>query len=158
MTFLPWFQYGFAKVRRGPDTDMYAHPSFVRGQPETLSHLRKISSATRRQISKGPVQVQATFPSTGLRSVSPSPTRDLGAKFFQPIIQRPPSQIAPAVSYPIPSRFLAPPCREKEALAPTAGIKPTVLTIPTSPPASPQGSGRLDLLTLALEREGCFAA
>lgn len=138
---------------------MYAHPSFVRGQPETLSQLRKISSASRRQLAKATVQVhQATFPSTGVRSVSPSPTRDLGSKFFQPILQRPPAQIAPNVSYPIPSRFLVQPCRNNEALKPTIGIKPTLLPSPTSPPDSPQGAGRLDLLTLALEREGCFAA
>jgi len=43
--------YGFAKVRRGPDTDMYAHPSFIRGKPELLLHLRKCSSASRRKTS-----------------------------------------------------------------------------------------------------------
>mmetsp|Transcript_19334 Transcript_19334/g.44054 ORF Transcript_19334/g.44054 Transcript_19334/m.44054 type:complete len:239 (-) Transcript_19334:173-889(-) len=33
--------YGFSKVRRGPDADMYAHPSFIRGSPSNLSELRK---------------------------------------------------------------------------------------------------------------------
>jgi hypothetical protein len=33
--------YGFSKVRKGPDTDMYAHPSFLQGHPELLSLLKK---------------------------------------------------------------------------------------------------------------------
>jgi len=41
--------YGFFKVRRGPDTDMYANPSFIRGRPESLSHLKKNSCATDRK-------------------------------------------------------------------------------------------------------------
>ena len=45
------FQYGFTKVRRGPDTDMYAHQSFIRGKPELLLNLRKCSSASRRKMS-----------------------------------------------------------------------------------------------------------
>jgi hypothetical protein len=36
------FQYGFTKVRRGVDTDMYAHPGFCRDAPEGLLRLRKI--------------------------------------------------------------------------------------------------------------------
>lgn len=43
--------YGFSKVRRGPDTDMYAHQSFIRGKPELLLNLRKCSSASRRKMS-----------------------------------------------------------------------------------------------------------
>lgn len=43
--------YGFTKVRRGPDTDMYAHQSFIRGKPELLLNLRKCSSASRRKMS-----------------------------------------------------------------------------------------------------------
>ena len=44
-------QYGFSKVRRGPDTDMYAHQSFIRGKPDLLLNLRKCSSASRRKMS-----------------------------------------------------------------------------------------------------------
>mmetsp|Transcript_15118 Transcript_15118/g.17609 ORF Transcript_15118/g.17609 Transcript_15118/m.17609 type:complete len:296 (-) Transcript_15118:265-1152(-) len=33
--------YGFSKVRRGPDSDMYAHPSFLKGRPDLLSQLKK---------------------------------------------------------------------------------------------------------------------
>ena len=35
-------------MRRGPDTDMYAHPSFVRGSPEALSQLRKCTGSKER--------------------------------------------------------------------------------------------------------------
>jgi len=38
--------YGFTKVRRGPDADMYAHPAFIRGYPQNLSQLRKNASST----------------------------------------------------------------------------------------------------------------
>eukprot|EP00529_Nitzschia_sp_RCC80_P031082 CAMPEP_0113453288 /NCGR_PEP_ID=MMETSP0014_2-20120614/7281_1 /TAXON_ID=2857 /ORGANISM="Nitzschia sp." /LENGTH=358 /DNA_ID=CAMNT_0000344679 /DNA_START=58 /DNA_END=1134 /DNA_ORIENTATION=- /assembly_acc=CAM_ASM_000159 len=41
--------YGFSKVRRGPDTDMYAHPSFIRGKPELLFNLRKCATATKNR-------------------------------------------------------------------------------------------------------------
>jgi len=33
--------YGFSKVRKGPDTNMYRHPAFLRGRPELLSQLKK---------------------------------------------------------------------------------------------------------------------
>lgn len=52
LIYLQLFQYGFTKVRRGPDTDMYAHPSFIRGLPERLSQLRKCTpSAGKRNYS-----------------------------------------------------------------------------------------------------------
>lgn len=41
--------YGFSKVRRGPDADMYAHPSFQRGHPELLSELKKCKTAADRK-------------------------------------------------------------------------------------------------------------
>jgi len=41
--------YGFCKIRRGPDADMYAHPNFIRGSPTNLSQLRKESSLNRKK-------------------------------------------------------------------------------------------------------------
>lgn len=38
--------YGFSKARRGPNTDMYAHPAFLRGRPELLSQLKKSAHST----------------------------------------------------------------------------------------------------------------
>jgi len=43
--------YGFFKVRRGPDIDMYAHPGFMRGYPEYLSQLRKSRCTAQRKSS-----------------------------------------------------------------------------------------------------------
>jgi len=42
--------YGFSKVRRGADADMYAHPDFIRGKAELLMQLLKCNTpaATRR--------------------------------------------------------------------------------------------------------------
>ena len=34
-------KYGFTKVRRGPDMDMYAHPRFIRGKKDVVAQLRK---------------------------------------------------------------------------------------------------------------------
>ena len=129
---------------------MYAHPAFVRGQPETLSQLRKTTSASRRQLIKSHNEVQQVFGAPkGVRSVSPSPTRDLdlSSKFFQPIIQRPPS-----VPFPIPEKLLVQPFVSKKAM-----VSPDTFKAAASPPQKANGIGRLDLLTLALEREGCFA-
>jgi len=45
--------YGFCKVRKGPDTDMYAHPSFLRGHPEKLILLRKLTTTADRRRATG---------------------------------------------------------------------------------------------------------
>mmetsp|Transcript_36677 Transcript_36677/g.88371 ORF Transcript_36677/g.88371 Transcript_36677/m.88371 type:complete len:210 (+) Transcript_36677:234-863(+) len=37
--------YGFNKIRKGPDVDMYSHPGFVRGNEDGLSQLRKRKKA-----------------------------------------------------------------------------------------------------------------
>mmetsp|Transcript_17437 Transcript_17437/g.40117 ORF Transcript_17437/g.40117 Transcript_17437/m.40117 type:complete len:240 (-) Transcript_17437:1114-1833(-) len=57
--------YGFSKVRRGPDTDMYAHQSFIRGKPELLQNLRKCSSASRRKMSTSSSSSDSCDSSTG---------------------------------------------------------------------------------------------
>lgn len=69
-------QYGFTKVRRGPDMDMYAHPFFCKDQPETLSLLRKCSSAAERKripwYSISELSSTNSFEAHS-RAVSPSP-------------------------------------------------------------------------------------
>jgi len=45
--------YGFFKVRRGPDTDMYAHPAFVRYRPDLLSQLRKYNPSAKKKDAAG---------------------------------------------------------------------------------------------------------
>lgn len=41
--------YGFTKVRSGPDVDMYAHPSFIKFEPERLFKIRKVTIAASRK-------------------------------------------------------------------------------------------------------------
>ena len=38
--------YGFAKTRRGADANMYAHPAFLRDQPDMLSQLTKCKGSS----------------------------------------------------------------------------------------------------------------
>ena len=42
-------QYGFNKIRKGPDVDMYSHPGFVRGNEDGLSQLRKRKKAPLKE-------------------------------------------------------------------------------------------------------------
>lgn len=75
--------YGFAKIRKGPETDSYYHPGFVRGDEAGLSQLRKRTKAPNKkaQALYYPKQVihgaTATFPfehyqNTSARVVSPT--------------------------------------------------------------------------------------
>lgn len=45
-------QYGFFKARRGPDANMYFHPSFIRGAPYLLSELLKCKKAQAQSPSR----------------------------------------------------------------------------------------------------------
>jgi len=62
--------YGFTKVRRGPETDMYAHPEFIRGQVDSLVKLRKLKT-TERKSAKGP-KGTSSVPSSSSSSSSSS--------------------------------------------------------------------------------------
>jgi len=67
--------YGFNKVRRGPDADMYAHPSFLRGRPEFLSELKKCKSAADRKRQAKPQKLRAAPLSAGaMREILPNPS------------------------------------------------------------------------------------
>jgi hypothetical protein len=61
-------QYGFTKVRRGADTDMYTHPYFKKDDPEGLLQLRKIAPPVRRRL------VSDAGSAAAARSVSPATT------------------------------------------------------------------------------------
>mmetsp|Transcript_38974 Transcript_38974/g.81929 ORF Transcript_38974/g.81929 Transcript_38974/m.81929 type:complete len:201 (-) Transcript_38974:136-738(-) len=45
--------YGFTKIRKGPEIDMYFHPRFIRGDEDGLSQIRKRTKApgTKNQAS-----------------------------------------------------------------------------------------------------------
>uniref|UniRef100_A0A7S2VDW0 HSF-type DNA-binding domain-containing protein n=1 Tax=Entomoneis paludosa TaxID=265537 RepID=A0A7S2VDW0_9STRA len=162
--------YGFAKVRRGPETDMYAHPSFLRNEPEGLLNLRKVTAASRRVMPstatyprtnnnnhiKGPApslmnHVVAAIPASPVRAISPSSASSSSSSSS--------GEEAPAMS-----KFVATP-----PVTPTANTNAVSTTTPTVVPASPplaaQGSespkgpdrGRLDLLAFALEQEAYAA-
>jgi len=80
--------YGFFKVRRGPDTDMYAHPAFIRGKPELLIQLRKSASSPDKKNIKvscslfpsqtsSPQFSSPSMDSSTRRAVSPSPPKKI---------------------------------------------------------------------------------
>jgi hypothetical protein len=67
--------YGFSKVRRGPDADMYAHPSFLRGQTDTLAELTKCKSAAdRKRQTKTPKQPNAPLSAYAMPEILPAPS------------------------------------------------------------------------------------
>ena len=165
-------QYGFAKARRGPDTDMYAHPSFVRGEPDMLTQLRKSTSSSRRRLSSkrsgddsdsssddGNHNVSSPTAQL-LRSVSPSPTRLQPAA---PLIHQVPRLVLnPAFNLVSPTATSVgqtwltfnneQPVASKIEPART-NATPRILS--KEPTSSSFGGGRLHLLTLAIEQGGC---
>jgi len=143
--------YGFTKVRRGPDTDMYAHQSFIRGKPELLLNLRKCSSASRRKLST------SSNSSESCDSSSSSNMRNREATFEKesPILS--PRTIA--------DPFLQTSNASSKLMSYEQNTNQTWLTFHHQPlmpkttclPMAPldirqsNGAGRLDLLALAVE-------
>ena len=151
-TFVLTTKYGFTKVRRGPDTDMYAHSSFVRSHPELLSELRKSSSASRRRTSKVSSE-DSDSTSTGsrttvVRSVSPSSSPNYCNSYFQPIAKKKVSASKRIMS--------SPQCVTQTWV--TFKAQPMMLSTPHAIHPRSEATGRLDLLALAIERESCLLA
>ena len=152
-------QYGFAKVRRGPETDMYAHPSFVRDQAETLSHLRKLTSTSSRRRARetplGATRKENVTPISVARSVSPSPghvmiSTTTNSKFHAPL-PRMAGTAAPA-SYGSPKQSpMWSPIHQVPPSPESSGHKS--LSVTDQPPAKQSvGRGRLDLLAEVMEQ------
>ena len=116
-------QYGFSKVRRGPDTDMYAHPSFVRGKPELLTHLRKCTPARKK-----------TARSRGDESDASSSSD---------------SYDSPQSAMPVTPHTITEPLDLTKPVATTWAKFQSPLLPKTT--CQPQTIGRLDLLALAVE-------
>lgn len=146
-----FFQYGFTKVRRGPDTDMYAHQSFIRGKPELLLNLRKCSSASRRKMSSA-----STNSSESCDSSSSS-----GMRNQQTTFKKEPQVISPRT---IVDPFLQTANVSSKLMSYEQNTAPTWLTFhqPLMPKTTclpntslnvrqSNGAGRLDLLALAVE-------
>jgi hypothetical protein len=140
--------YGFSKVRRGPDTDMYAHPSFVRGKPELLTRLRKCASAAsrRNQSSESSLAIlpfmMVIDESCCDSSTSAGSAASNEESNISPI--SPPRTIVeqhPSIS------FRPPGFQYPSPIMPRTTCHPQV----TSGSVSPCGIGRLDLLALAVE-------
>jgi hypothetical protein len=137
---------------------MYAHPSFVRGQDDTLSELRKYnSSAARKRLadsletSSRPLKVvlpEQTEYSQISRAVSPSqsPPR----KKPQPSSCSPILTLAPSSHFLLPNMW----CQMTHIVPVIHTTVPPATTIPLlpSPPTKidSAGTGRLDLLAMAL--------
>ena len=131
---------------------MYAHSSFIRDKPELLSQLRKSTSASRRRASR--VGSDASDSSASIGSGSPvyhpmSPSSPkYRTTYFQPIAQK-----GQAVS-----EFASSPQSVTQAWL---AFKPQPMMLPKQPKVlQPRkegtGTGRLDLLALAIERESCL--
>lgn len=134
-------QYGFTKIRRGPDVDMYAHPSFVRDTPETLLQLRKITNGSR---TKRPTQEVSMKYSS--RAVSPLSNQAHQLEHHHrhphsPVITNIPKIIVPKVGQ----------------WGSSTAYTSTIST--TSPDLAPKAAdrGKLDLLALALEQQQAAA-
>lgn len=130
---------------------MYAHPSFCRGKPESLSELKKSTTASRRRLSKAssddssddsisiPTESRPTA-----RSVSPSPPpRNQTSARFQPTMQigAPPYLGRNWLTF------------NERSLEQGNSIQST----PYIPIRKREVVGRLDLLALAIEHEACLA-
>lgn len=136
--------YGFSKVRRGPETDMYAHPSFVRNQPETLSHLRKSTPASSRRRSREPSSDGSDFQVESRqisRAVSPSPPRFIE---IQQIEIQQPTLVHINTDIPKSSVWQHGPSFDSTE-------QKKILQTPSF--GSKNDRGRLDLLAYALEQE-----
>jgi HSF-type DNA-binding len=148
------FQYGFSKVRRGPDTDMYAHPSFIRGKPELLSELRKCSSAVSRRKASRSVGDESDVSTSGSWGNSTSSRSDIddSPKAVTPVT--PPKTITHTLDLTqaaSPTNTTAP-AFSTWAHFQNRPLMPKTMSCQAQTPAViPGGIGRLDLLALAVE-------
>jgi len=163
--------YGFSKVRRGPDTDMYAHPAFVRGQPESLSHLRKCNStAARKRLAAAGNDNQALnkilIPSHSdvlslSRTVSPSPRGSNEGVAYSHIMPMPSSGSSNGATVFMPTVWL--PTQVTTPQFPMMSMNQSHQSSPSSSfDSSSFDSGRLNLLAMAMtslaDRDAQFSA
>ena len=135
---------------------MYTHPSFLRGRPELLSQLRKLTPSPRRRvpkITKSPIDESDASSSEGSmdRSVSPSPPRTLSTRCFRPVVH---SRIQ---KLPCQSQYMNHQGWLTFSDQPSYSHDNTIQSVSLLPTPKKDGTGRLDLLALVIEREECFA-
>jgi hypothetical protein len=129
--------------------DMYAHPSFVRDNPESLLSLRKITSTHRRGLEMSPLASSETQPAalSQWRPISPSSPSTLSET---PTSSPTSCQALVFTTIPEAATSLWPP---------VSALSTKTMMVPLSPPPAPRrltsnGSndrGKLDLLALAVE-------
>jgi hypothetical protein len=146
-------QYGFTKVRKGSDTDMYAHPSFVRDHPEALLKLQKMTTKNRRSsISNGPTGKEP-------RSVSPSFSHhpvEAALITLSPVVTAQKLHVTKKIVLPHSFDGWATNTYSKQRATPVSPPSQYPLVPPTDCDTSSTGSsdrGKLDLLAFALEQE-----
>lgn len=128
--------YGFTKARRGPDMDMYTHPSFMRGHPEMLGLLRKNTATGTSHRGKNAVVAPAIKSSArSRRAVSPSPPSSPGHRMNMSFVH---SNVDTASSLDGSKFYLA----DTSLLSHRSAFRAPTEKLP--------GAGRLDLLTMAL--------
>jgi hypothetical protein len=154
-------QYGFTKVRRGVDTDMYAHPGFCRDAPEGLLKLRKITSTSTTTSSvhgKNIVRRRAVSPTTT------NTTAHLMGVECPPMITVHHATMTTATMVSHPSSPVANTATTTQVAA-APSVPPKTTTTTTTYQADSCGSsvnnsssnnndwGKLDLLAMAMEQE-----
>ncbi len=139
-------------MRRGPDTDMYAHQSFIRGKPELLLNLRKCSSASRRKMSAS----SSTSDSSISSGSSGGRIRDTTCE-NQPHVLSPRTIVDPYLQTAhVQSKLMSyePSTNQTWLTFHQQPLMPKTAYLPTKVPLNLQranGAGRLDLLALAVE-------
>jgi hypothetical protein len=129
-------QYGFTKVRRGPETDMYAHESFICDHPELLLDLRKTSAAPCQRLLTKQIK-HSNRP--GSRAVSPSPSNSVNSQ---------------EAASPIPKTTTLATAQQMPQWAHVHTVPPAVQVEPRLRARSgTAGWGKLDLLAFALAHE-----
>jgi len=134
---------------------MYTHPSFMRGRPDLLSQLRKLTSSPRRRPSKispkNSIDESDTSCSDSSMDRSVSPPMALPSNCFQPVVQSSRIQQLPRQSQYMNQAWLT--------FSKHPSYPQETKTQPVSLLPSPKkdGRGRLDLLALVIERESCLA-
>jgi hypothetical protein len=151
-------QYGFTKGRRGPETDMYAHPSFVRANPGVLMSLRKITNPSRKRLELSPVgsvdthppisasicrPVSPSTPSTVCATPGASPTSD-----HQLLISK----------LPKGATDLWPPAKPFHLTKQLDSRYHSPSSVRCAMPVNSHDRGKLDLLALAMERTSTFSS
>jgi len=163
--------YGFSKVRRGPDTDMYAHPSFARGRVDTLSDLRKCNSAAARKRNDNAVHTEHA----SLKVVLPQQTEYTQQSRAVSPSQSPPRMLIQAPAYPTivtltsgtntNTHYFMPSVWTHATHIVPMSHSPVSVRLPIAKPAikvETGGTSRLNLLAMAMtsiaERESRFEA